>query len=82
MTSLTQLHLYNTNITDEGLSHLRGLTGLVVLDIGTADIGDFGVQHLEVLTGLWELHLTGTLISHEGFAQLKRKLRKTKIYFE
>ena len=67
---LKSLDLRNTRITDAGLIHLKGLTGLL-LDLSVTQITDAGLIHLKGLTGLQVLHLDGTQITDAGLIHLK-----------
>jgi len=71
MTELRMLFLANTEITDTGLAHLRGLTDLRELRLQNTAIGDAGLAHLSGLTKLEWLELTGTQVSDAGLMHLK-----------
>ncbi len=47
MISLKRLYLDNTEITDAGLEHLEGLTGLDYLILDNTKVTDTGVRKLQ-----------------------------------
>ncbi len=57
---VTKVNLTLTNVTDAGLVHVAGLTGLEVLDLHDTYVGDAGLEHLKGLTNLQSLDLNGT----------------------
>jgi Leucine-rich repeat (LRR) protein len=63
--------LDRTNITDEGLEHLEGLTGLQQLFLSNTKITDDGLKYLKRLTRLQQLYLDGTDITGMGLKHLK-----------
>jgi hypothetical protein len=74
------LYLFNNQISDGGLVHLKDLKLLDFLDLRrNAGITDAGLVHLEGLTKLENLYLMGTSVTPAGVAKLQRKLPKTKI---
>jgi Leucine-rich repeat (LRR) protein len=74
--NLAMLRLTDTDITDEGLAHLRGLKKLKHLDLnGARRITDDGLRELTDLTNLEELYLSKTKITGSGFQALT-KLKK------
>jgi hypothetical protein len=68
-TALTELrvggsgHTSNARITDAGLVHLRGLTGLKKLYVGTNGITGPGLENLRGLTNLEDLNLSDNPLS-------------------
>ena len=70
MTNLTSLSLSGTQVTDSGLSNLKGLTKLSRLSLGKTQVTDAGLVHLKGLTNLTWLDLEGTRVSDAGLAQL------------
>ena len=84
--SLKELSL-GRNVTDGGLRHLKGLTGLRKLDASWATVTDAGIEHLAQLTDLEDLTLNEpsgpnkppvALITDAGLNHLKglKKLRR------
>ena len=71
ITTLRELILENTPVTDTGLVHLRGLTSLERLLLGKTHITDAGLVHLKDLCTLKHLCLHDTGISDAGLAQLQ-----------
>ncbi|NQT12111.1 MAG: hypothetical protein HQ582_05155 [Planctomycetes bacterium] len=57
-------------ITDAGLSHLRALTKLKVLDTGNARITEAGLAHLKQVTSIEELNLAGNTTAGAGLRHL------------
>ncbi|HVC95449.1 MAG TPA: hypothetical protein VND64_17260 [Pirellulales bacterium] len=66
-----EVHFTRAPVTDDGLEHLRGLTGLQVLFLGGAHVTDSGLTHLQRLTGLEALWLNGTQVTDAGLAHLQ-----------
>ena len=79
LTSLRELRLQNTNITDAGLAHLKGLIKLKDLRLSRTKITDAGLVHLKGLTKLKELRLMQTQITAEGVNELKQALPNCRI---
>ena len=76
------LFLFNNNITDRGLVHLRYLKELETLDLRrNPGITDAGLVHLEGLSNLKNLHLIKTGVTPVGVSKLQQKLPKTKIAY-
>ena len=83
---LQAISLYNTQVTDEGLSHLQKLSGLKSLDLSNTQINGTGLAYFNGLSGLKALNLTFTSVTDSGLADLKKipnlqslSLSKTKI---
>jgi beta-lactamase regulating signal transducer with metallopeptidase domain/thiol-disulfide isomerase/thioredoxin len=71
------------NITDDGLTHLAGLTNLKSLNLSGTEVTNEGLKRLQGLTGLEELNLDETNVSADGLANLAplgRSLKKLRIY--
>ena len=76
------LVVVGSQITDEGLAHLKNLKRLEFLDLKkNKGLTDAGLIHLEELTNLKELILIGTQVTPAGIQKLQQKLPHTKIYF-
>ena len=76
--NVTHLYLSGTQITDKGLAHLAHMDKLYQLFLGgNAGITDAGLKHLSgtMTSRIQILDVTGTAITHEGLATL-RKLSK------
>lgn len=69
LANLKVLDLLEAPITDAGLTHLKGLTGLEELFLGRS-ITDAGLVNLKGLTGLVNLRLHGSKITDAGLANL------------
>jgi hypothetical protein len=68
---LQYVQLSGTRVTNAGLVHLRGLTGLRVLWLYDTQISDAGLVHLQGLSGLRVLNLRSTLVSRAGVDALQ-----------
>jgi len=68
---LRKLYLSNTQITNAGLVHLKGLTNLDTLILTNTKITDAGLVHLKDLTNLIWLDLSHTQITDAGLEHLK-----------
>ena len=77
----TTLCLNDTDLTDDDLKHLKGLTGLYWLYLNDTQITDSGLVYLQGLTELRHLHLYGTKVTEEGVYNLKEDLPVCKIYY-
>ena len=76
---VVELNLSSTEITDEGLMHLKGLTNLRGLDLWRTQITDAGLLHLKGLTKLQNLDLRDTKVTDAGVAELQQSLPKCAI---
>jgi len=65
------LRLEDTSVTDAGLEHVKGLTGLTRLDLDGTGVTDAGLEHLKGLTSLGQLDLAATQITGSGLEYLK-----------
>lgn len=69
---LDRLYVTNTSsVTDAGLDHLKGMTGLRRLHLPWLRVSDAALKHVEGLTALRSLGLTGTRVTGTGFQHLK-----------
>lgn len=76
------LSVVGSQITDDGLVHLKNLEQLEFLDLKkNKRLTDAGLVHLEELTSLKQLILIGTQVTPAGVQKLQQKLPHTKIYF-
>jgi hypothetical protein len=74
------LYLVGSQITDDGLVHLKNLRRLEILDLKkNKRLTDAGLVHLEGLKNLDQLILIGTQVTPAGVKQLQQKLPNTKI---
>ena len=62
--------LVGPKVTDAGLKHLKGLSNLRHLGLGS-QVTDAGLKHLKGLTKLRELYLSGTQVTDAGLEHLK-----------
>ena len=67
---LSDLDLSSTDVTDDGLANLAGLTKLVCLNLEGTQITDAGLIHLERLTKIKTLALSGNRITDAGLLNL------------
>jgi tetratricopeptide (TPR) repeat protein len=70
--SLFALNLSQTQVTDDDLRFLRGLTGLRILRLNHTGITDKGLVHLTAIPNLEFLELKGTAITDEGMDAISR----------
>ena len=63
--------LAGSNVTDEGLAHVEGLTQLQHLELASTKVTDVGLGHLKGLTQLLSLNLQFTKVSDAGLEHLK-----------
>jgi Leucine-rich repeat (LRR) protein len=67
---LSQLNLLGSHVTDAGLEHLQGITGLKALYLSKTAVGDAGLRHLRLTHVRW-LSLQESAVSDAGLAQLE-----------
>jgi uncharacterized membrane protein/mono/diheme cytochrome c family protein len=77
---LIWLKLHNTNITDDGLSHIAQLTNLTKLDLSNTFITDKGLLQLAGLSNLQFLNLVGTKVTAAVVVKLKRLTKLQSLY--
>jgi hypothetical protein len=65
------VNLSYTQVTDAGLVHLQGLTGLQILGVYNTHVTDAGLAHLEGLTGLQRVSLSSTQVTDAGLVHLQ-----------
>ena len=70
LTTLEELGLLRTSVTDAGLAHLSGLRNLKLLNLGVTGVTDAGLVHLRGLTNLKQLYLNKTGVTNAGLAHL------------
>jgi len=63
-------HLGGRGLTDEGLTKVAALDGVVDLNLRDTQITGAGLKHIGTLTGLRRLHLERTSVGDEGIAHL------------
>ena len=72
LTALLWLWLDNTMIGDEGLTHLKRLSGLRGLSLVRTKVTDGGLAELSGLRLLLSLHLSGNELTDAGMSHLKQ----------
>ncbi len=65
------VNVLDTQVTDAGLEHLRGLTSLEELNLRFTQVTDAGLEHLKGLNSLNELDLSDTQVTDAGLKHLK-----------
>ncbi len=76
---LLRLSLNGTQVTNNGLQHLSGLTNLQQLFLGGTEIGDAGLRHLQRLKNLRRLYLNRS-ITNEGLRHVARLTNLEDLY--
>jgi len=71
---IVEVYLSNTQVTDVGLVHLKGLRKLDRLHLTGTQVTDAGLEHLKGLTNLEWLYLRSTQVTDAGVAELKKAL--------
>jgi len=79
LTTLERLIIFDSDVTDAGLAHLKSYAGLKELYIEHADIGDSGLQGLKSITGLNRLFLSDTKATTAGVFEIQRALPKCNV---
>ena len=70
LTKVSSVDLSGTNVTDEGLAHLKPLIRLSELNLAHTQITDSGLAHLGGLTNLSVLDASNTKITDAGLVHL------------
>jgi hypothetical protein len=73
-TSLQNLDLSGTEVTDAGLAYLRTLPGLRVLELNNTAVSDAGLEQLKGVTSLRFLSVKGTHVGAVGARSLRKAL--------
>ena len=71
MVRLEYLRLGETEVTDAGLEHLRGLSALQSLDLFQTRVTDAGLTTLRELPALLKVELSHTSVTKAGIAAFK-----------
>ena len=79
LTSLKELGLAETGISDSGLSHLKGLVDLRFLDLSRNQVSDAGVRQLNALKSLTHIKLNETQVTPLGIDELHKSRPDTKV---
>jgi ankyrin repeat protein len=79
LVDLEDLSLDKTSVSDEALSHLKGLHRLTHLSLRETRITDNAVPHLKRLRRLERLDLSETLVTADGVAELLAALSRCSI---
>jgi hypothetical protein len=69
--TLTAIYASKSDVADDGLAKVKGLTKLTILSLANTKITDKGLENLKGLSKLETLDLHGTEIGDEGIAYLK-----------
>lgn len=78
-TAMVRLHANGSQVTDAGITALRGMTQLEALDLRGASVTDAATSDLATLTGLKRLVLEGTQVTEAGVAKLRKALPNCEI---
>jgi hypothetical protein len=79
MPALERLSLRLTNVTDSGLRVLEGNESLCTLNIQRTSISDGAVPTLATFRNLRNLYTSGSRLSPDGLARLRRALPKCQV---
>jgi hypothetical protein len=71
LTSLEELHISNTQVTDAGLVYLKDLKKLRMLSVDYSKVTEAGLVHLKEHANLEVLLLNNTRVTDAGLAHLK-----------
>lgn len=67
---LKELSLRRTDVTDEGLKHLKSMESLEVLYLQRTDITGTGLKHLKILANLRRIYLDHTKVADENLKHI------------
>ena len=81
LTDLRVLTLYD-DVSDAGLEHLKGLSALEELSVGSVEITDVGLMHLTGLAKLQLVQLHCTQVTDEGMDRFREALPTCGIQFD
>ena len=73
------VNLFDKNVTDVGLVHLKGFTNLQTLEFPFNNVTDVGLVHLKGMTKLQKLNLENTKVTDAGVKKLQAALPKCMI---
>ena len=71
-TEVVEVDLRDTDVTDAGLKHLKGLSNLAWLNLDRTRITDAGLEHLEGLTNLVFLSLQSPEITDRPASNISK----------
>jgi len=79
---LRKLFVYYSNMNDEGLSKLKGMTNLEMLGLSGTEITDAGLAHLASLPKLTYLSIAKTKLTDDGISHLEKmtSLREIELF--
>lgn len=80
--TLTELYIYESRITDSGLKHLAGLVNLKVLELHAPAVTDAGLEQLTGLKNLLVLKLGETQVTRAGVERFQRALPQCDVRVE
>lgn len=79
--TLTELYLVDTSLTDSGLAHLAGCTGLHTLWLSGTAVTDAGLEHLKGMTIMTTLSIDRTHVTENALRQLATALPRCRIHW-
>ena len=74
------LDLSENSITDDGIAHIKGVTGLVYLQLAETGVTDRGLESLRPLASLEALDLVGTKVTQAGAKWLDGLPKLKRVY--
>jgi len=75
-----EVDLSETNVSDAGLEHLKGLTNLDKLVLSNTQVTDAGLKHLQGLTNLITLWLDNTKVTDAGVKKFQPSLPNCEVH--